>query len=573
LYAATHGEAVDMIPYPINFAKPADMKKYLNKIVVILLIALGLLFNSSTNSDFEISKNLDIFATLYRELNQNYVDEIQPGELMKIAIDEMLKSLDPYTVFFPESDIEDVKFLTTGQYGGIGSLIQQQDNKIIITEPYEGFPAQLNGLMAGDQILEINGKSVSGKTVSEVSDLLKGQPGSTIELLIKRPFEEKPINKSIQRKEITVGDIPYYGMVDPKIGYIKLHGFTMNAGNLVKRAMEDLKANNTAMEGIILDLRGNGGGLLNEAVNIANIFVDRGITVVQTKGKLSNSNKSYKTLNSAVDKNIRLAVLIDGQSASASEIVAGFIQDVDRGVIIGQKSFGKGLVQNVIPLSYNTSLKVTTAKYYIPSGRCIQAIDYSKKINGKAVQYKDSTKHKFTTKNGRIVYDAGGILPDIVIEPDSLSEITVSLIIKNHIFNFVTQYVHEHSSISTPDKFKFTENDYQQFLAYLEGREYDYKTASEIKLEELIEAMKEDKYYESSISEINNLKSKVGHNKQRDLELFKDEIMNIIGYEIVSRYYYQKGRIIYNLQTDKEVKKAIDVLLNNNEYNKIISGK
>jgi carboxyl-terminal processing protease len=492
---------------------------------------------------------------------------------MKIAIDEMLKSLDPYTVFFPESDIEDVKFMTTGQYGGIGSLIQQQDNRIIITEPYEGFPAQINGLKAGDQILEINGKSMAGKTVSEVSDLLKGQPGSKVDLLIKHPFDEKPETITIQRKEITISDIPYTGMVDTKVGYIKLRGFTMNAGNQVKKAFEDLKKENTEMEGLILDLRGNGGGLLNEAVNIANIFVDRGITVVQTKGKLSDSNKSYKTLNPASDKNIRLAILIDGYSASASEIVAGFIQDVDRGVIIGQKSFGKGLVQNVIPLSYNTSFKVTTAKYYIPSGRCIQAIDYSKKINGKAVHIKDSAKQKFTTKNGRIVYDAGGILPDIDLKPDSLSEITISLIIKNHVFNFVTQYVHDHASIPSPDKFEFSATDYQLFLSYLEGREYDYKTSSEHKLEELIEAMKEDKYYDHSTDEISRLQTKVGHNKQRDLELFSNEIINVIANEIVSRYYYQKGRIIYDLRTDKEVKKAVEILRDPAQYNKILSDK
>lgn len=562
-----------MILFPKNITNPAGMKKYLNKFIIALLIVVGIFSTSSTNSDFEISKNLDIFATLYRELNQNYVDEIQPGELMKIAIDEMLKSLDPYTVFFPESDIEDVKFMTTGQYGGIGSLIQQQDDRIIITEPYEGFPAQLNGLRAGDQILEINGKSMSGKTVSEVSDLLKGQPGSNVELLIKRPFEEKPVSMSIQRKEITISDIPYSGMVDPKVGYIKLSGFTMNAGNQVKKAFEDLKAGNSGMEGLILDLRGNGGGLLNEAVNISNIFVDRGITVVQTKGKLSDSNKSYKTLNSATDKNIRLAVLIDGHSASASEIVAGFIQDVDRGVIIGQKSYGKGLVQNVIPLSYNTSFKVTTAKYYIPSGRCIQAIDYSKKVNGKAVHYNDSAKQKFTTKNGRIVYDAGGILPDIDLKPDSLSEITISLILKNHVFNFVTQYVRDHATIPSPDKFEFTMAEYQQFLKYLEGREYDYKTSSELKLEELIAAMKEDKYYDNSTDEITRLQSKVGHNKQRDLELFSSEIINVIANEIVSRYYYQKGRIIFDLRYDKEVKKAVEILNNSTQYNKILSGK
>jgi carboxyl-terminal processing protease len=549
------------------------MRKNINVLIVFLTLAFGIVSPVKAQDDFEIAKNLDIFVTLYRELNQNYVDELQPGDLMKKGIDEMLKSLDPYTVYIPESDIEDLRFMTTGQYGGIGSLIQQQGESIIITEPYEGFPAQLSGLKAGDQILEINGKSVTGKTVSEVSDLLKGQPGSTVELLIRKPFDEKTNRISIERKEITISDIPYSGMVDPQIGYIKLNSFTMNAGNQVRSTFEDLKKSNPGMKGIILDLRGNGGGLLNEAVNIANIFVDKGLKVVETKGKLSELNKTYKTSSGATDKNIPLAILIDGNSASASEIVAGFIQDVDRGIIIGQKSFGKGLVQNIIPLSYNTSLKVTTAKYYIPSGRCIQAIDYSTKVNGKAAHFNDSLKQSFKTKNGRTVYDAGGILPDIELQPDSLSEISISLLLKNHIFNFVTSYVRDHATIPDASAFEFSDEEYQQFVAYLSDKEYDYKTSSELKLDELIDAMKQDKYYDISSEEITKLQSKVGHNKQRDLDLFKSEIKQIIGNEIVSRYYYQKGRIVYDLKSDKEIDKAVDILLNQAEYNKILNTK
>lgn len=549
------------------------MKNLISKLFIPFILLLALISTSSTNSDFEISKNLDIFATLYRELNQNYVDEVQPGELMKTAIDEMLKSLDPYTVYISEADIEDFRFMTTGQYGGIGSLIQQQGNYIVITEPYEGFPAQTNGLRAGDIILEVNGKPVSGKTVSEVSDLLKGQPGSMVELVIKRPAAEKDLNFSIERKEIKVSDIPWSGMVDPKVGYIKLNSFTMNSGNEVKNAFDKLKSGSPDMEGVILDLRNNGGGLLSEAVNIANIFVDKGTTVVLTKGKLSDSNKTYKTLNNAVDKNIRLVVLINGYSASASEIVAGFIQDVDRGVIVGEKSFGKGLVQNVIPLTYNTSLKVTVAKYYIPSGRCIQAIDYSKKVNGKAVHYSDSTKQRFKTKNGRLVYDAGGILPDVKVESDSLSDITISLLLKNHIFNFATEYVLKHPEIASPESFELSDAEYNEFVAYLDGKEYGYKTASEQKLEELISAMKDDKYYDISLDEINKLQAKISHNKQQDLQLFREEIKQVLANEIVSRYYYQKGRILYDMKYDKDVKKAVEILLNQQEYRRILSGE
>ncbi len=549
------------------------MKNLISKLFIPIILFVGLMFTSSTNSDFEISKNLDIFATLYRELNQNYVDELQPGELMKTAIDEMLKSLDPYTVYISEADIEDFRFMTTGQYGGIGSLIQQQSDFIVITEPYEGFPAQTNGLRAGDIIVEINGKPVSGKTVSEVSDLLKGQPGSMVELVIKRPAADKNINFSIERKEIKVSDIPWSGMVDPKVGYIKLNSFTMNSGNEVKNAFDKLKSESPNMDGIILDLRGNGGGLLSEAVNIANIFVDKGTTVVLTKGKLSDSNKTYKTLNNAVDKSIRLVVLINGYSASASEIVAGFIQDVDRGVIVGEKSYGKGLVQNVIPLSYNTSLKVTVAKYYIPSGRCIQAIDYSKKVNGKAVHYNDSTKQRFTTKNGRVVYDAGGILPDVKVVADSLSDITISLLLKNHIFNFATEYVLKHPKIASPETFELSDADYNEFIAYLDGKEYGYKTASERKLEELISSMKDDKYYDISLDEINKLQAKISHNKQQDLQLFREEIKQVLANEIVSRYYYQKGRILYNMKYDKDVKKAVEILIDQQEYKRILSGE
>lgn len=550
-----------------------SIKKIISKLFIPFILVVAIISTSSTNSDFEISKNLDIFATLYRELNQNYVDEVQPGELIKTAIDEMLKSLDPYTVYISEADIEDFRFMTTGQYGGIGSLIQQQGDYIVITEPYEGFPAQTSGLKAGDILIEVNGKSVVGKTVSEVSDLLKGQPGSMVELVIKRPATEKNLNINIERKEIKVSDIPWSGMVDPKVGYIKLNSFTMNSGNEVKNAFDKLKSGSPNMEGVILDLRNNGGGLLSEAVNIANIFVDKGTTVVLTKGKLSDSNKTYKTLNNAVDKNIRLVVLINGYSASASEIVAGFIQDVDRGVIIGEKSYGKGLVQNVIPLTYNTSLKVTVAKYYIPSGRCIQAIDYSKKINGKAVHYSDSTKQSFKTKNGRIVYDAGGILPDIKVVSDSLSDITISLLLKNHIFNFATDYVLGHPSIASPEKFELSDDEYNDFLTYLEDKEYDYKTASEQKFEELIVAMKEDKYYDLSIDEIGKLQAKISHSKQQDLQQFREEIKQVISNEIISRYYYQKGRILYDMKYDKDVKKAVEILLNQQEYKRILSGE
>jgi carboxyl-terminal processing protease len=548
-------------------------RNWRNKILILLVAVISLTGISSTNSDFEISKNLDIFASLYRELNQNYVDEIQPGELMKIAIDEMLASLDPYTNYIPESDIEDYRFMTTGQYGGIGALIQKQGSQIVITEPYENFPAQKEGLMAGDIILKVNGKSIEGKNSSEISDLLKGQPGTEIKLEIQRGVDGKIMNFTLTREEIKVDNIPYYAMVDEKVGYIKLNSFTMNAGNEVKQAFLSLKGESPNMEGIILDLRGNGGGLLSEAVNIANIFVDKGQLIVSTKGKLSDSNHSYRTLNAAVDKNIRLAIMVDGYSASASEIVAGSIQDLDRGVIIGQKSYGKGLVQNIVPLPYNTKIKITIAKYYIPSGRCIQAIDYSKRQNGKAIHYSDSLKKTFYTENGRVVYDQGGIIPDLVLKPDSLSDIAISLFLNNHIFNFASLYTSNHDKIAPAAEFIISDNDYNDFLSYISDKEYDYTTNTERKLGELAEAMKEDKYYETFKNELDNLQTAVQHNKEEDLQNFKEEIKKIISNEIVSRYYYQKGRIQFNIEHDPEIKETVRLLLNAEEYNQILSGK
>lgn len=539
--------------------------------VIILAALIGGFSISASQSDFEISKNLDIFSTLFRELNQNYVDEIQPGDLMKTAIDKMLETLDPYTVFIPEAEIEDYRFMTTGQYGGIGSLIQKQGDNIVITEPYEGFPAQMQGLKAGDILLEINGESVVGKSTSDVSDLLKGQPGTEVKLLVERPGESNPITLNITRAEIKVDNISYYNIVDNDIAYIKLDGFTYNAGSDVRNALLELKNKNPELKGVVLDLRGNGGGLLNEAVNIANVFVEKGTVIVNTKGKLKDSNKTYRTLNAATDVNIPLAVLIDGGSASASEIVAGAIQDLDRGVIIGQKSYGKGLVQNIVSLSYNTKLKVTIAKYYIPSGRCIQAIDYSKRINGIASGFNDSLKSAFKTRNGRVVFDGGGIIPDVEIKPDSLAKITISLILKHHIFNYATIYAREHTGIPEPERFMLNAAEYLVFVKYLEDKEYDYTTDSEAMLKRLIQAAKDERYYEIAKAEFDALESRIKHNKSEDLNIFKDEIIQFLSNEIVSRYYYQKGRIRHSLQTDKELKEAIIILRNSARYNQILS--
>ncbi|HOT89927.1 MAG TPA: S41 family peptidase, partial [Bacteroidales bacterium] len=368
---------------------------------------------------------LDIYATLYRELNTYYVDELKPGELIKTSIESMLESLDPYTSFISESDLEDYKLMTTGQYGGIGALIHRNGDSIVISDPYEGFPAQINDIRSGDVILEVNGKTVNAKTATDVTEILRGQPGTTVKILLKREGVKDPIEKVVERAEVKIDNISYSGMINKTTGYIKLTNFYQNAGKEVKAAFLNLKEQ--GMTSCIIDLRDNGGGLLNEAVNIVNIFIDKGITVVSTKGKLKDKNNFHKTLNPVTDETMPLVVLVNRSSASASEIVTGAIQDLDRGVIIGERTYGKGLVQNVIPLSYNTKLKVTVAKYYIPSGRCIQAIDYSQKNeDGSVAKIPDSLKVAFKTKNNRIVYDGGGIEPDIYQDPYEYSNISVS---------------------------------------------------------------------------------------------------------------------------------------------------
>jgi carboxyl-terminal processing protease len=551
------------------------MIKNATRKIRILLIVLGISFLSIStfsfvNDDFEIAKNLDIFATLYRELNLNYVDEVSPGELMKKAIDSMLESLDPYTNYYSESEIEEYTMMTTGEYGGIGAYIHKNGDYVYVSDPYEGFPAQKNDLRAGDIILEINGKSAKGKSTSDVSAMLKGQPGTTLTLLIKREGEQKNIEKTITREEIKMPNIPYSGMVDPEIGYINLSGFTKNASTEVKDAFLKLKSQQE-LKGLIFDLRGNGGGLLNEAVNIVNLFVEKGQVVVKTKGKIKDQNNVHMTINPPVDLNIPIVVLVDRGSASASEIVTGAIQDLDRGVIMGERTYGKGLVQNVVPLSYNTKLKVTVAKYYIPSGRCIQAIDYThRNEDGSVGKVPDSLKTAFKTKNGRVVYDGGGIEPDIASEPFEYSDISACLISKYLIFDFATEYKMKHPEIAKAKDFEVTDDLFNEFVTYLNGKEYDYTTESERNLKELKESAEKEKYFDDFKVEYETLKSKMMHNKKADLIKFKPEIKELLKEEIVSRYYFQRGRIEVALQSDELVKKAIEVLKDNNRYKSLL---
>lgn len=552
------------------------MKKYTRKFRYFLFgLGVGIISVVGVSYDnyFELSKNLEIFSTLFKELNIYYVDEIKPGELTKTGIDAMLESLDPYTVYIPESDMEDHRLSTTGQYGGMGASIRKKGDYVVITEPYEGYPAQKSGLMAGDVILEVNGQSTKGKSTDDVVKLLRGAPNTSVSIVVQREGVVDPMKFSVTRQEIKIENVPYSGMVDPEIGYIRLRGFTNNAGNDVKDALTNLKKDNPQMKGVILDLRGNPGGLLREAINVVNVFVDRNQLVVSTKGKVDEWNKTYKTINPAVDANIPLAVLVNRGSASASEIVSGTIQDLDRGVIVGQRTFGKGLVQTTRPLIYNTQLKVTTSKYYIPSGRCIQAIDYShKNPDGSAGVMPDSLRSQFKTKSGRIVYDGGGIYPDVSIRPRKYSNILRSLVNKNLIFDFATKYRTSHTTITTAKSFNVTEDEYQTFVDFLKDKNYEYTTESEKLLNQFKETAQKEKYYSDVEAEFTALLDKKKSIKSNDLQKFKAEIKEFLVDEIVSRYYYQKGRVEAALAVDDEVKEAINILKDGNRYKTILSG-
>ncbi|MFP4472038.1 MAG: S41 family peptidase [Bacteroidales bacterium] len=552
-----------------------QLKLKLRMILVIALIPLFSLQLSAQekNNDFEISKNLDIFSELYKQLDLNYVDNISPGELMKTGIDAMLESLDPFTNYIPESEIEDYRLMTTGQYGGIGALIHKQDGYVVISEPYENFPAHTSGLKAGDKLLEVDGQSAKGKNSDEVSQALKGEPGTTVSLLIEREGEPKPMLIELKRENIIIDNIPYYGMLTEHIGYIKLSGFTTNAAREVKKSFVELKDNNE-LKGLILDLRGNGGGLLNEAVDIVNIFTDKGELVVSTKGKESSRNKSYYTTSKPVDTEIPLVVLVDIGSASASEIVAGAVQDIDRGVILGQRTYGKGLVQNVLPLSYDSKVKVTVAKYYIPSGRCIQAIDYSHKDEeGHVHRVPDSLISEFKTKNGRKVYDGGGIEPDILYDPEMLSPIAMSLLTDFIIFDYATKFEREHESIPQPDEFEITDEIYGDFTDYVNTRDFEYTTASEKMLEQLREVTDKEEYLAEIQAELEMLEKKLMHNKDEDLQTHRDEISEILKIEITSRYYFQKGKVKASLRSDPEVAKALSLIEEMEAYTAILDGK
>ena len=539
---------------------------------LILLSSIAFLFNATTawtqSNGFEVLKNLEIMDQIYEHLDLYFVDEPQNGKLSKTGIDAMLKELDPYTVYYHESNIEDYRLMTTGQYGGVGALVRRMGDDTFFAEPYEGNPAQKSGIKAGDKIVSIDGKNMHKKSTDEVSSALKGPKGTTIKVEVDRKGEGIKVI-DITRDEIKIPDVPYSGILENKIGYVKLNSFTQTAASDVKSAIEKMKGE--GMEKLILDLRGNGGGLLIEAVKIVNFFVPQNTVVVTTKGRVKEENRVYKTLEEPIAENIKLVVLIDDGSASASEIVAGSLQDLDRAVVIGQTSYGKGLVQRTYDLKYGSKVKITIAKYYTPSGRCVQRLEYYDKENGsKPKEVADSLLKTFQTKGGRKVIDGRGIEPDIATELEDLSRLAGMLLTGNHVFNYATDYAIKNKTIAEAGTFKLSDAEFNEFKAYVLAQDFKYNTASEEMLKKVKETAEKEGYFEDVKSEYDQMLTKLTPSKERDLDKFKTEISEMLENEIVSRYYFQKGRTLDSFRYDRALNKAKSVLMSDTEYNGVL---
>jgi len=533
---------------------------------------LALLTWSFSDDLFQVSKNLDVFAALYKEVNVNYVDDINSTKMIKTGVDAMLDGLDPYTEFVPESEIEDYKLhYVSTEYGGIGASIFSRKNNVYVSEVFEGFPAQKADVRPGDEILKINGIDLNSKNSDDVSQLLKGSKGAVIKLLLKRG-DDTPVEKDLIRDEIKQPNVSYYGMVDGNMGYIKLDRFLENSGDEVTNALTALKKNNP--NGIILDLRSNGGGILQEAVKIVNLFVPKGVEIVSQKGKIAEKNFTYSTNNTPLAPDMPLVVLVNSHSASASEIVAGSLQDLDRAVIIGQRSYGKGLVQQTFSLPYNSLVKITIAKYYVPSGRCIQALDYThRKDDGSVVKVADSLMHEFKTKDGRSVYDGGGIYPDVFVKQEHFASVTQSLLGKLLIFDYATYYRDKHPKIADPRSFTLSDADYADFVKYLSDKNYSYNNASEKTLNDLKTQAIKEKQFPDIQAEYDALKTKLDNNKKNDLQLHKAEIKQILENEIASRYYFERGRYEANFKYDTELGQAVKTMQGKTQYDAILKGE
>lgn len=547
------------------------MRKRIKWISALFLVAaVGFAFHKPAEKYFDIAKSLDIFATLFKEVNAYYVDEVDPEKLVRQGINGMLESLDPYTDYIPEDEIESFRISTTGRYGGIGALIGNVNRKTVITNPYKDFPAYRAGIKVGDEIIAVDGKNVQGKSTTEVSTLMKGQPKTEVELRIRRVGQPQDLTFKIRREKINITNLAYFGIIDDDVAYIRLDDFTPGASREVADALQQLKGRGAKK--LVLDLRENPGGLLHEAVNIVSLFIPRGQEVVSTKGKVDDWNKSYNTLNAPLDTEIPMVVLVNEGSASASEIVAGALQDYDRAVLVGGRTFGKGLVQTTRPLVYNAQLKVTTAKYYIPSGRCIQALDYThRKEDGTVERVADSMKVEFKTKRGRKVFDGGGLDPDIKIENEYVGALSSALISSGLVFDFATRYCAENPEKPDLKSFHITDKDYEKFLASVKEQKFTYSTSLERHIRQLIETARKEKYYGEMESQLNSLKSKVDASKAADFIKFKSEIVKILEEQIAFHYAQNEGQIEMSLQNDRAVLEARKLLQTPDAYQKILA--
>lgn len=532
---------------------------------VVLLIAA----QSPSERYFEIAKNLDIFATLFKEVNALYVDEVDPGKLMRTGMDAMLASLDPYTNYISEDEVENFRTINTGQYGGIGAVTRQIGNRTVVTMIMEGFAAQRGGLKIGDEVLKIDQVELSRVSSEEAGALMKGQLGTAVSLTVKRPGEAEPITLSFKREKIKVNNVPHFTMLNEETGYIQLTDFTPDAGKEVKNALVSLKEKGAKK--LVLDLRGNPGGLLMEAVNICNLFIPKGKLVVSTKGKMVDHNFSYETLNPPVDTEIPLVVLIDRGSASASEIVAGTLQDYDRAVVIGEKSYGKGLVQISRPLSYKSQLKVTTAKYYTPSGRCIQVLDYSRRReDGSVSSVPDSLKKPFKTSKGRVVYDGGGIDPDVVTVNQTYHPIVQVLFESGYLFDYATEFTSKRKAPEDVKSFQLSEAEYSAFMQWMKGKSYSYTTNLDDDLQRITEQAKREKNYEDIKGLIEKIETTINDKRKNDLIVHKDQIKQALEADILSRYFLEKGYVEAGFKYDEELAKSLELLAKADSYNKIL---
>jgi carboxyl-terminal processing protease len=557
----------------MSFIKKLKISK--GFIAGVLLSAVAFFFIHARSNDpyFEISKNLDIYANLFRELNTYYVDPIEPGKLVKAGVDAMLEDLDPYTNYITESDIEEYEFMTTGKYGGIGASMRKKGDEIYIGDVYENSPAQKAGLHPGDLLEAVDNQAVKGKSIDDLSLLLKGSPGTQISMKVKDAFTHAESQKMITRGEIEISSVPYYNLIgtENNIAYVRLTQFTQGCARQVKDAFDSLQRAQPGLKGMVLDLRNNPGGLLDEAVAICNIFVDKNQLVVSTRGKIADMDKEYRTPGLVWNKDLPLTVLVNHSSASASEIVAGTMQDLDRGVIIGERSYGKGLVQVTRPLGFNARLKLTIARYYTPSGRCIQAIDYAhRNADGSVGNMPDSLKKSYKTKVGRTVRSGGGVDPDVQVKDDPMSTIAVTLYTRNYMFDYATEYASKHPTIPVASKFSLSDDEFNQFAKWLENKDYSYKTETETALDSLKRMAMREKYYDDAKDQFESLKNKLSHDKKQDLLKHKDQVKHLLENEIASRYYYVRGRIAQGLQYDKELDKALALLAQPTDYQAVL---